>query len=599
MIDTTDDYYYQVSSSLPEIEDEIDNTIEETNILISYFVNPEGDETEDKSDQKYILKEIIVDLEEKINTAYQSLMNKDEFFNRLSGFIGDSEGGQADFEQIIELIKGLQGVLKKLKYLSINAGIHAYQVGKKGAGFKVVAREINKISHQAEVKYTQLEEQVIELRKWYQNFWEEIEGAIEFEEKIKQKFQGEINKVMDDIISSLNIVSKLLKDFTGQINWAVEPIGEILVYVQNQDIIKQNLENLLRIIESTRIENSTYLKQKGENPEDILNFLVFMDDVSRLGSKLMTNILEQLNASLFSIKEQFDDIETRLQEIFRDTDFVVEFLTGNERDLVEVSGEGEEDSSLKFIYQDVLNFIPRFKKELKEIGSRYEQLTGNQDYFNQFLENIKQEFVKINRMAEQLDRIELFAKIELSRIDENNKFIRDFNEVIGKFVETSSREQRVFADLKGKLQDNYDDFKELAVDNQDKLKLSSESISQSREQLELTKKLINDAIQALSQNLNNLGQQIFELNRVFARCIQLEDIANDVKKYFAEIGEEVVKNQSEYVSQVNVEEWEESSEHLESLIEQFTSYVERKTAQEEFGDLDMDVGGQQGELTLF
>ncbi|MFW6266009.1 MAG: hypothetical protein ACOC21_00425 [Halanaerobiales bacterium] len=597
MIDTTEEYYYQISKKLPEIEEEIDNTIEETQILISYFINPEGNEDSNEGEQKYILKEIIFDLEQKINKAYNSLMSKEEIYDRLSVFLQEGKEGRVEFDQIIELIQGLRGVLKDLKNLSINANIHALQVGEKGAGFKVVSKEINKLSLEAEDKYEDLEDKVLQLREWYQQFKVNIEESIEFEESIKKSFKGKIEKIMGEIISSLNSVSGLLQDFTEQINWAVEPIGEILVLVQNQDIIRQNLENMIKILQSSQTEIESF---KGESERDfsqILNYLIFISDVSQLGSELMSGVVEQLNNSLYSIKEKFQEMEDRLQTILRDNDFVIDFLVGDNRKLAKDIVD-EETAGLEFIYEDILEFIPEFKKDLEKIGTKYNKLTANRTQFNSSLEEVKKEFKTIKKLADRMERVGLYAKMELTRINDD-KFIGDFEEIIGEFSQTSKQEKEIFNKLSSRLEDNYDKFMEIARQNQDKLDLSSKSIASSKEQLQITKQLIKEAIQALSSTLNSLSQQIIELNEDYFECLSLEEEANGIITVFKEINKWAISEKDKYLEAVDKDQWDKISNHLESLIEEFTSYVERKTAQEEFKDLDVDVGDKEGELTLF
>lgn len=597
MIDTTEEYYYQISKKLPEIEEEIDNTIEETQILISYFINPEGNEDSNEGEQKYILKEIIFDLEQKINKAYNSLMSKEEIYDRLSVFLQEGKEGRVEFDQIIELIQGLRGVLKDLKNLSINANIHALQVGEKGAGFKVVSKEINKLSLEAEDKYEDLEDKVLQLREWYQQFKVNIEESIEFEESIKKSFKGKIEKIMGEIISSLNSVSGLLQDFTEQINWAVEPIGEILVLVQNQDIIRQNLENMIKILQSSQTEIESF---KGESERDfsqILNYLIFISDVSQLGSELMSGVVEQLNNSLYSIKEKFQEMEDRLQTILRDNDFVIDFLVGDNRKLAKDIVD-EETAGLEFIYEDILEFIPEFKKDLEKIGTKYNKLTANRTQFNSSLEEVKKEFKTIKKLADRMERVGLYAKMELTRINDD-KFIGDFEEIIGEFSQTSKQEKEIFNKLSSRLEDNYDKFMEIARQNQDKLDLSSKSIASSKEQLQITKQLIKEAIQALSSTLNSLSQQIIELNEDYFECLSLEEEANGIITVFKEINKWAISEKDKYLKAVDKDQWDKISNHLESLIEEFTSYVERKTAQEEFKDLDVDVGDKEGELTLF
>ena len=590
MIDVTEKYYIDVSERLPDIEEEIENTIEETNILISYFVNPEAHKHTDE-EKHYLIREIIQDLEDKINEAYDNLLNKEETKQILSGFFSEGESDNMDFHEMLELIKNLQSVLKNLKNLSINANIHAHQVGKKGAGFKVVSNEINQLSTEAEKDYSKLSKEMQEFNEWYKNFKTKLESVFDQEENIKNNFKVLSEEIMKKIVGSLNTIAHLLNDFTEQIEWSVEPIGGILLLVQNQDIIRQNLENMINIMEKSSKESEKFLGKDDFNDKQTLDYLVFMMDLSNLSRRLMESIIEQLNESLLAIQERFEDIEKRLGQVLRDNDFVIEFLIGQENNL-------ESPSTIEFIYEDIFNFIPKFKTNLDKIKSEYVNLSKEKEEFHNYLENLSESIKSINKLANRLGKIRIYARIELTRINEK-KYIQDFEETIGEFVETSNKENELYNKMSKQMISNYNDFVELADENKYKLENSTISIEESSEQLHVTKQVIREAIHALSKNIDNLSREIIELNEDFSKCQELENQAKELIEIFNEINREAFELKEEYESNLEVDGWEISHDHLEELISEFTSYVERKTAKDEYEDFDVDVGSEGGDLTLF
>ncbi|MFW6009342.1 MAG: hypothetical protein ACOCP8_08785 [archaeon] len=589
MIEKTEKHYTQISERLPEIEREIDNTIEETNILITYFINPESGESVE-NDEKHLLFEIISELENNINQAHRSLINSDEIINKLSTFLEENKNNKLQFNNIQNLIESVQYSLKTLKNLSINASIHAFHIGEKGSAFKVVAGEINKFSKQVSQKYNYLDKKVTELEEWYQKFKTNIHDIVQFEKKLGQDFKKKIETMMSDILSSLKSVTGLLEDFMKQINWGVEPIQNILVLIQNQDIIKQNMENLIKIMDKSKNEARKYGNQEKLNNKESLIFLNFMHDSLQLSSRLVSNILEQLDNSLFAIGVKFNEIENRLNHIMNDNDFLTNYLTRDQT-------PAEISSGMDFIYRDIMDFIPYFKDNLKIVTGKYEVLI---DYnFQSNLENVSNIFDQLHKTADLFKIIRILAKLELTKINRNDKFIDSFEKTINKFFQTTIEEQKIFNLLKKNLKNDYNNFITLARQNKKNIETSFNSISNSHQQLNLTKDLIQDAIQALNSSMGNLSQKIILLNDEIKKCFKLKDTAQQIINSLKDCSAEINEIKEDKSSELNIDNPEKTNEHLQGLIEEFTSFVERKTAKEEFDDLEFDVGSKEGELTLF
>ena len=49
----------------------------------------------------------------------------------------------------------------------------------------------------------------------------------------------------------------------------------------------------------------------------------------------------------------------------------------------------------------------------------------------------------------------------------------------------------------------------------------------------------------------------------------------------------------------SLDTWQSTNDYYEAIEEKFTSYIERKTANETFASDHVDAGSEGGELTLF
>ncbi|MBM7555918.1 hypothetical protein [Halanaerobacter jeridensis] len=592
MIARTEEFYGFISDELPKIEAEIDDTIEETELLISYFTDAE--EKDNEITEGFQILEVLETLESKINRVYDSLSAREDIFKVLESFVNDSDNETTDFGKILTLIDELRQTLKKLNNLSINAIIFSVKSDQEGAAFRVISDEINDLSSQIQEEYETIKDKIIKLKDWNDQFADELEQLIKTETRISNEYQVEIKKIFSEVLESLQTTSNILKDFMGHVQQAVEPVYDILVLVQNQDIIRQNLENLIEILTTLKDElNDINLKQM--KPKEMLDRLVFIINTTQLSQRLMDNILQQLNESLFDIKNKFLEMKNDLLEIEEEGAHLTDFFAGT------TQNENSKLTSVDLIYQELVEFVPGLIEQLDELEDKYQEIITANDQFYDNIEGLQTGFAEIDKIADRFKKVEVLAKIEFTRVsNQDDSFIKNIEEAIENFINSSQENQKLYFELKDKLIADYQEFVELAEANQTEIENSSEIISDSEEKLLLTKKMVKDAIQGLHGSVDNLISEILTVNQQLDEVQKLENKGDTVIQFLAELEEESMALKEKYLDKLGEEEWEENNQRLKSLEEKFTSYIERKTAQEEINDFeDIDTGSEGGELTLF
>ncbi|MFO7818943.1 MAG: hypothetical protein R6V17_01775 [Halanaerobacter sp.] len=588
MIDRTEDFYGLISDKLPQIEAEIDDTIEETELLISYFTDSETEDA-DLKDGFQIL-DVLENLEDKLNRVYDSLSAREDISRVLESFVDDSNHEKTDFGRILTLIDELKQTLKKLNNLSINAIIFSVKADKEGAAFRVISDEINDLSSQIQKEYETIKEQIINLKDWNDTFAQELEQLIETETKISNEYKVEIKEVFSEVLESLDATSDILQDFMDHVQQSVEPVYDILVLVQNQDIIRQNLENLIEILGSLKGELNT-IDLHGMDEEEILDRLVFIINTTGLSQRLMDNILEQLNESLFDIKNKFSEMKNGLAEIKEEGGELVNFFAGD---------NSVEETSIDMIYEHLIEFVPGLIEQLGQLQSEYQQILQSNNQFYDNIEGLQAGFTEIDKIADRFKKVEVLAKIEFTRVSsKDNSFIKNIEDAIENFIASSQENQELYFELKDNLIADYKEFVRLAEANRIEIDQSAEIISDSEEKLLLTKQMIKEAIQGLHNSVDNLISEIFKVNDELDQVQRLENKGDRVIDFLSNLKEETVELKEEYLAELGIEEWEENNDRLKELEEKFTSYLERKTAQEEITDMEIDAGSEGGELTLF
>ncbi|GAB6098555.1 hypothetical protein JCM16358_04340 [Halanaerocella petrolearia] len=577
MVTKTEEFYGQISERLPDIESEIDNTIEETELLISYFTRNNKADKEIVEDLQMI--KMIKDLKEKINRVYKIFADQEDVSEILAGFIQGSNQEEAKFLQIIALIDELNELLTDLENLSINSIIFSVSAGKKGAGFRVVSNEINNLSNKIQDRYELIKESILTLQDWHSDFTSNLHKLMNIEDEIVREYKKEVGNLFSVVLDSLQVTADNLNQFINQVNRAVEPIPQIIVLLQKQDIIRQKIENLIDIFVTLQDEIDILDLTRSKTSE-ILNKLVFIIDVASLAKKLMENILLQLDESLFEIQDKFQQMKIDLEELEDESELL----------------QGDMDLS----YQQLIDYLPDLTNQLIELDVKYEYLINNQSLFYSNLEEITDHFTQITPIANRFKKVKLLAKIEFARLDKKDKsFIQDIAEAIDDFVKFSSQNQELYNSLKEEMLIDYQEFINLVQKSQKDIKKSSQWIKESEKDLLRAKDRIKEANQALHHSVNTLVEEIINVNQAAKEVSNLEEIGRDVIDFLVKLEDKAEELKGHYLSQVDNDSWEESNQRLQEIEEKFTSYLERKTAQEEINDLEIDVGSEGGELTLF
>ncbi len=599
MIATTEEFYGLISNRLPEIEQEIDDTIEETELLIDYFTdtsqtaNAGSNSQQIEAAKEAQIAEVLNNLQKRIDQVYEALSAREDISQLLAGFVQDDSQEEAEFAQILQMVDQLNQVLRNLENLSINAVIFSVKKDKEGAAFRVISDEINSLSNQLKEKYGQVESELQGLQTWYDEFTAELEDLIAIEEKISTEYRGEIEKIFTEVLDSLQTVADILRDFMNHIQTAVEPIYDIIVLLQNQDIIRQNIENLSEIITSLQQEIDN-LELGEQDVDQNLNMLSFITDVSHLGQKLMNNILNQLDDSLFKIQDKFDQMETSLQEVDEEGTQVFDFFAG------QPSQEQSGKSSVDLIYSQLIDFVPQLIEELEVLGGKYEQIIKNQDRFYTQMDNLEEEFSEIDKVADQFQKLEVLAKIEFARMkSDDQSFVRNIEEAIEKFITASQENEDLYKKLREELAADYDQF--IALSRRDKKQIndSRQIIEESEQKLLMTKQLIKEAIQGLYHSIAQLIDDILQVNQEIEEVYHLKARGEKFISKLTSLEEEAESIKQDYLEKRGIEEWEFNNSRLQELEDKFSSYLERKTANEEVTDFEVDAGSEGGELTMF
>ncbi|MFW6022300.1 MAG: hypothetical protein ACOC4G_10015 [Bacillota bacterium] len=587
IIEETDNFYGNIGERLPLIENEINDTMEETELLIKHFINVSSKE---ETDDTNIMINIFNDLHKNIKIINESIKTDEDVKNILSSFISTKENKENLFVIISNLSNKLRKVLNSLHVLSINASIYSYKQGNQGSGINVISKKIGNLSQSTKKEYNQLIEYIDDLSDWHKAFRSELERLYKKEDEVNEKII-KVDREFINMVRSLNVIANLLNQIMDNIKETLEPFYDILVMIQNQDIIRQNLENIIKIFKKTYSQIEEF--DNNQSIEVRLNSIVFMNNAASISSKLMENLIKELDKYLFTVNENIHDIEKKLVEIEEDQGHLTDFIVGKYID------KNKDLASINYIYDEVEKMVPLINDDIKTILERQKLITGRKEKFITLLKQVESKFSDISNNAEILNKIQFLSKIEFSRIDRNTHFVENISKSIKHFINVSQNQNDVFIDLKSTLTGQWDKFTDIMERNTEKLTDNITAIKQIEEKILFTRKLITETIHNLNRSFGKLVKEIKQTKDDMQQCGKIAEQGEKVIVSLKGIIKKSKNMKDIYLEENNYDEWQINNTNLQDILSLFTSYIERDIAQKEFADHEIDTGSQGGELTLF
>ncbi|QTL99531.1 hypothetical protein GM661_17030 [Iocasia frigidifontis] len=582
MIDYTDRYYSLIARLLPEIEDNINDAIDETRELIKCFNNNE------RVNNQQMIFQVLNDLRNKIDSIDNLLNDKDELFAVLNNIITDQGGDkETEFKKIINLTSDLKKILNSLKILAINSSIYTYnKQGQDANGFKVIAKEIQIISLKMLRNYHNIEKQISRLIKWRDFFQEGILEIISIEGDIKGSY-SKLKEYFNKFFVFLNEIRVLFEELIESINRAILPVNELMIEVQKQDIIRQNLENINKILVKTSKEITIHPDVLVDNGI-ISERLNFIGEVIRLVDSLLSAVQRQL-------KDSQEAIELLLMKTNKD-------LINIDKNLLEIRNKLCNDhkvvsqDNFNYIYNKIFMLLAEIQAAVNKSKDKYQQLASSEEIFKTGIEGVNQEFYNIRKFTNRLSNIRLLAKIELSSMKEEHSFVEKINDVIRELISKSKDDIATYISIQNQLKFDFSNFTQLVSYTSEEVEVFNSRLLIAEENLKMIKETIDEKIFNLSKQLKHLK----EINEDLIKEVNTFDNINRLSKVFLENLKALEVDINKVRESYNLKDDKSLDDNrLLLLFQEFTSYLERKTAADEYQDMVIDVGDHGGELTLF
>lgn len=586
LIDESEDIYGFISEKLPLLEDRANNAIDKSKKLLENF-----NESENLKYGSNTFIDLIKELDREMKIVYKELLEQKEVSKLLDSLTTEKDDS-LNFSTLLGIIDDLDNVIQQLEELSINAIIFSSKL-EEGDAFRVLSHEINELAMNVDSKYDVFQKSIINLKKWNLDFINELEDINETEEEIIDKYNKELSKLMENIIGSLKSIAMLLEGFMNEIQNSLSPIHEIINLLQSQDLIRQNMENLNEII-NTLSESIIKYNEDDLTKEEKMNTISFILDISQLSKNLMTNIEKQFQNSIEEILEKSIEMDNLLSVIKNEGNTLWDYMVNG------INEGDKKQASIDRLHTDIISKIDFLLKKIKQIIKEYKNIDNYDKTLKENLNSVSENFRVINKNAARFKKINVLAKIEFARLDmADQSHIKNIDKIITQFIDFTNKNETALINIEENLVEEIEEFREIRKKTNKDLDKATDVICNTRDELKYIKDEIKNSISDLTYITKDLSEDVHHIITEFENFSDMTDTVSSVEEILNKTYNEAEQIKSTLLEKYEIDNWEITNDYYSEVEKQFTSYIERKTAQETFDQSDIDAGSEGGELTLF
>lgn len=611
--------YNNIGKNFPAIEKEIKDENDEALLLISYFLYQDENE-EALNDEAGLSHELNENQKNFFNSIEktQGLLEEDD---RLSKTIVE---GVNRINSIMGAIDEIRLLADQIKVYSLNAIIISSKHGSAGRAFGEISKNIIKLSDNSNQQAEQMSTLGTKLFEEFRKFKQRI---LEINSGQKDKFTEIRTKVIEayeKLNSTFKVFSFLVKDLIDRVDTTKKVIFEIMMLLQKEDIIRQHTEHITESIEEMIKESDTFLKALEEEENSVygaadtgevaqattngnnekldkqfLDLLTFEENILELVISQIDTVRNEIESTNKDVSDHLLDMKRRIVNIQDDRDHIIGFLTGGEAGSARFPITALDNS-----FNEYLAFMEYY---VDEFGTSLKEKRGVAESnlrISTTIENLEELFFEAKNISRTFNSINFLAKIELEKNSDvfkgSNMFsINNVESIASNISETVNNCLVSFSDIKQDLFGSIEIFSANISEQDDEYRQVKDKIATVSTKLNASKNIIKDNINSLEKYARNLvtliDATVEDVNSVDILFNELDGIRGTMRS----IQENISKKRKEFLTNLNITEWQVASEKYRSIISRYSIQKERLIANQVLSGLDEEVGAESGELTLF
>jgi len=560
-IDMTEDLSKSVYDSLPELEEEIKNMMEEVKDFLSTMTSRGGEAEKDSFIEK------LTTLRKGVTKSLENLTALIDIIDVLFKEVFQGKGNRSFIESIMDETNRVEAALEDLTSVALNASITSSQLGSEGGAFSMLSKEIERESVKIIKHFKSITNIIDRSFPSIGMFKETLDNFTEFT-KLRTDFHALIekfNEVEQKLVELEEVLNKEIDETSGS-------FPDIMADMVGQDIFRQQMEHILDFFNEVRNDLARTSEQKKKD-----SFLKFILEVSE----------DILTDSKKEFSKAFDQVENKLSSF---TDVFKERIVRKAQKFA-IFFSREDKDSLYRIIQEVLIITVRNAVFMEDILGGIADIKDSFGHFKENIHALQNEISGAVIIARRFKTMNILIKAELARLDQKlgkkaEGIKAEFDRAIEKVTTTTYNLERLtneIMDLYHRNSDKFDKFKEY----------SGEMIKKGE---------LKSTFEKLEQLVDSMNQSYWDMMNDFEKSLaQVDLLESDFKERLAEVkrkNDEIHQFVIDFDSDVPAYEQEFLQDpRLKALSEKFTTYRERVSASDHM-EIE-DVGSEGGEFTLF
>lgn len=585
---TLEDVYGKVYEKLPQIEQDIEFTLKEMALLLDYFVSGK-DTTESDSDEVVKVSVLLEELLQEFSMSTKEMADDREIEGVIKRFASSGANHSSGIDELTSMVSIIENRISDIEVISINARIYASQLGERGAAFGVISDNIMALSTEINRQYQGIAQLVGSLQEWNTRFSGNLDSIVNYNGRVTKDQLADFQNVFHSVVESLGVVSRVLNDLTENVSSAIHPINDLMVAIQIQDILRQNLENLIKCF-STMQEQVDALDQKDEKKQG--ETLSFLDAIGDLCVKLVENVGVHLGDSLKDLQGILGTINHNVENLQDDGALITSFFVGDE-------DTGEQSGGIGSIFAQIRESLDGFREQLLGLRNEIQNVGDIDDTSDRIMRDISRQIAVIKNRIATLQKLKLITNIELGRLDlKDSSFNQEISSSSSQVIKDVNENEVLINSLQKELQGELVNFQRVLQNNLAKVERMLGVIATSHESISFVEQMVAQAIQGLGMAADSLISEVKSVADELEGAWKLTKEADEVRASLETIVKEIKTERKALSSRMGVENAQISTD-LMSVLSNLTTRVERLAVNQVFAEANVDAGNDDGELTLF
>ncbi|OEH84890.1 hypothetical protein BHU72_06765 [Desulfuribacillus stibiiarsenatis] len=592
VVEGTQDIYGSIYDKLPMLEEEIQLTSKEVDILLDFFLHSDAVDTNQANEDALHLSQVLHKVFAEVSIVSEHMADETEFKRIMERFLAKEDNSQISVRDLMKIIPIIKNKISDIELISMNAIIYSSRLGEEGRAFEVISDHIMGISNKVAEYYDDMEIYATDLEQWNDDFTKSLDQIIHYHRTLTSEQLQNFQSMHEKVFESLKTIRDLLHNIIMNLQNSVEPVQHLMGQIQIQDIIQQSLENLNKIIRDVCNKIDEDAGKANLSKEDELNMLTFNYQGLALAVRLIIDIEGRLVESLTDIEKTVIESKTKIDELLEEGSLMVDLLSGER--------QGNKNV-IQLIFEDVDKFLFDFQVELTNICKETDELASVEISFMKHMRGIEKMVMKIEKAMNQLSKLNLFSRIELARINarDSSSFVNEINNISEAVIKEVKDNEEFVARLRVQLEQDLQTFQEVLGSNRTSIQEMLVLVDTSLSQMDIIRTLVMQAIQPIGYSGKNMATEIGNIERKINQRYALHEIIEEIKVNLMELEGEIETKYQAALDKHQISHWENQSPELMELLNRLTTHYERTVAKLTWEDTSLDIGEDGGELTLF